>query len=219
MSEWSSPFPDGVAFVAVDPEVLSHDAAHPDELAQLRPRVVDRRRREFVLGRIAARRAIEALGHAPRPVLVGPQREPQWPPGLRGSITHCGDMAAAAVAEASITEGLGLDVEDSRRITSDVEAMVTDAIERRWSAGDPLRVAMLFSAKESIFKAFYRLRGELFGFEAVRLRATPEGLRATLRERLGPDHPAGAVVEVGCVRRGPLVMTSVLLPGRAQPSG
>ena len=49
---------------------------------------VDSRRREFVTARRCAREALAKLGHAPGPIRVGPRREPQWPTGLVGSITH-----------------------------------------------------------------------------------------------------------------------------------
>ena len=212
-----SPFPAEVAFVVLDASVSSGDRAHPEELALLHPQAVAKRRRDFTLGRIAARRAIEALGETPRPVLVGPHREPLWPPGLIGSITHAAGLAAAAVARCSRTEGLGLDIEDAGAVRAEIEPTIADASERGWTKADPRRVAMLFSAKEALFKAFFRLRGELFGFEAVRLRPIASGFEATLLEPMSPRHPAGFTLPIACSWSGSMVMSSTMLPPEVQP--
>lgn len=209
---WTSPFPDWVAFAALEESALGQEQAQPEELACLSPAAVDKRRREFILGRVVARKAIEGLGRAPTPILVGHNREPQWPEELRGSITHAAGWAAAAVAPGARAANLGLDLEDSGAITPGIEGAVSDEVERRWTGGDPVKVALLFSAKESVFKAFHRFRREYFGFEAVRLRWQGAGFEATLREAMGPGWPVGARVEIGCIQRGSLVLSSLLLP-------
>jgi 4'-phosphopantetheinyl transferase N-terminal domain len=50
----------------------------------------------------------------PPPVLQGLGREPAWPQGIVGSITHCGPWAIAAVASSESIEALGIDLEDYR---------------------------------------------------------------------------------------------------------
>jgi hypothetical protein len=52
-------------------------------------RAVDKRRREFQTVRHCARRALRELGVPPAAVLPGERREPVWPPGVVGSLTHC----------------------------------------------------------------------------------------------------------------------------------
>src|SRR5262245_29080334 len=64
--------------------------------------------REFTLGRLCARRALEALGHAPVPILRGPGREPLWPDGLVGSITHTRRYCAAVVAPRTRLVSVGI---------------------------------------------------------------------------------------------------------------
>lgn len=207
----ASPFPDTVAFSLVHTSVLQSEQAHPEELQALSPRAVPSRRREFSLGRIAARRALASLGQA-GPVGIGAGREPLWPEGFVGSITHSGDVAAGAAAPLSTTAGLGLDLEDSRRVKPDMEPLIADPEERRWTAGDPLRLAQLFSAKESLFKALYRFRQEHFGYDAVRLHPIAEGFVATLREDMGSYRAKGAELGVKRTITGSWVLTSVLLP-------
>ncbi len=58
---------------------------------------VEKRRREFVTARRCAREALGKLGFAPVPIGAGPRREPVWPVGMAGTITHCDGYRAAAV--------------------------------------------------------------------------------------------------------------------------
>ena len=73
------------------------DPLLPAERAAL-GQVVDGRRRDFAAGRHCARRALARLVGSPEPILSGPDREPVWPQGIVGSITHCDGYRAAAVA-------------------------------------------------------------------------------------------------------------------------
>ena len=212
---WTSPFPSWVAFASLDEAALASASPLPEELALLSPGAVAKRRRDFSLGRLVARAAIEELGQPAPPLLIGHNREPLWPAALRGSITHAAGWAAAAVAPATRTANLGLDLEDSRAIRPGIEEAVTDADERRWTGGDPVKVALVFSAKESVFKAFHRFRQEYFGFEAVHLRWTGAGFEGTLREAMGRDWPLGTRVEIGCIEKDALVLSWLLLPAAA----
>src|SRR5262249_41084450 len=100
-TEWSigllrDLFPKGVCVVATngvdDPHPLM-----PGEVDAV-SRAVPSRRREFALGRWCARRALGGLGIAPQSIPVGEGRAPTWPHGVVGSITHCREFVAAAVA-------------------------------------------------------------------------------------------------------------------------
>ncbi|MEV4420566.1 hypothetical protein AB0L40_11415 [Patulibacter sp. NPDC049589] len=59
----------------------------PEEFVAVR-HAVETRRREFVTGRACAHRALAALGVPVVPIMSGPNREPLWPEGVVGSITH-----------------------------------------------------------------------------------------------------------------------------------
>ena len=81
--------------------VVTVEARDGDWTAPLLPeeeplvaRAVDKRRREFAAGRACARRALEQLGLPASPILAGPRREPLWPPGVVGALTHCRGIAA-----------------------------------------------------------------------------------------------------------------------------
>ncbi len=211
--DFPSPFPPTVCFAhaALDGAL---SAPHPDEAAALGPRAVDKRRREFAAGRAAARAALAALGlDPPPPVPAAPDRAPIWPAGVVGAITHTRTDALAAVARRAACGGLGLDLEHLgglRRL--DVARQVADDAERAWIGADRRRLLAVFSAKESIYKAFYPRHGRYFGFGAVTLTPTDAGFEATLNEALGPGYPAGSRVPISVGWWGDQVLTAVWLP-------
>src|SRR5947207_7559339 len=92
------------------------EAALAEELA-LVGEAGDKRRREFAAGRACARLALERLGRSNGPVLRGSNREPVWPDGVVGSITHTAGYCAAAVTEASCVLGLGIDAEANQALS------------------------------------------------------------------------------------------------------
>ena len=88
-------------------------ALHPDEAPAV-VRAVAKRQLEFAAGRHYAHSALQALGAAPGPLLVGPARAPLWPAGVVGAISHDDGWAAAAVARQVDCAGLGIDIESLR---------------------------------------------------------------------------------------------------------
>lgn len=135
------------------------------------------RRQEFARSRICAHAAIAALGLPPRPILMGPRREPRWPAGLVGSITHCPGYRAAAVAAAADVLAVGVDAEPDRPLSPEVARLAftdTDRAEsgpltrfRNWD-----RVA--FSARESAFKAWFAVTGRWLDFADATLALQPD---------------------------------------------
>ncbi|MBB5937893.1 4'-phosphopantetheinyl transferase EntD [Streptomyces zagrosensis] len=151
------------------------DVLFPEEEALL-GRSVLKRRREFTTVRACARRAMAGLGLPPVPVLPGKRGEPGWPKGLVGSMTHCDGYRAAALAPATVARSIGIDAEPHAPLPDGVLDVVTLAPERErgkeiadgaWGDGPVHWDRLLFSAKESVFKAWYPLaRRELDFTEA-----------------------------------------------------
>ena len=86
---------------------------------------VEVRRREFVTARRCAREALAKLGHAPVPIRSGPMREPQWPAGMVGSITHTIGFRAAAIAPRGVLASVGIDTEHNARLPVGIEESIT----------------------------------------------------------------------------------------------
>ena len=142
------------ADAGVVPELL------PEEEACLGA-VVSKRREEFSLGRAAARQAFKKIGiNEQVPVLCGEGREPLWPEGVIGSITHCNRTAVTVVTKEEEIVGIGIDLESLDDTTrTDVSPRVCTERELAWLEGCAAEknraLLSLFSAKETIYKAFY----------------------------------------------------------------
>jgi 4'-phosphopantetheinyl transferase EntD len=155
-------------------------------------RSVDSRRREFTTARACARRALAGLGIEPVPILPGPRGAPRWPPGVVGSMTHCAGYRAAVVARADEVTTLGVDAEPHGPLPDGVAEAVTIGDEpdrlRELRHTEP-RVhwdRVLFSAKESVYKAWFPLTGRWLGFEeaVITLVRIPGAWHGTFTGRL-----------------------------------
>jgi len=158
--------PDDVAIVAAT-EKLAKGSLLEDE-ARFTGSMVPKRRAEFTAGRVTARAALEKLGHEPGPIAIGPSREPVWPQGVVGSISHTGAFCAAAVAESRSVESLGLDIEEATPLEHEVQRLVCRPEELDWlepvAAQTPWAGKLIFSAKESIYKCWFPIEGVFLDF-------------------------------------------------------
>ena len=186
-------------------------------------RAVEKRRHEFTVVRACARRAMDKLGVPPQPVLPGERGAPLWPEGLTGSMTHCAGYCGAALVRAADLASLGIDAEPHEPLPEGVLAAVALPAEsqrlRRLAADRPEVHwdRLLFSAKESVYKAWFPLTRMWLDFSEadIDVSAGPDGpLDGTFRARLlvpGPvvgDHRLGHFEGTWTVRRG-LVATAV----------
>ncbi|WP_433873282.1 4'-phosphopantetheinyl transferase family protein [Saccharopolyspora sp. CA-218241] len=150
-------------------------ALFPAEEALVR-RAVDKRRREFGTGRWCARRALRELGVADAPLLRDERGAPRWPDGVLGSITHCDGYRAAAVVRAGRWRALGIDAEPDSPLPGGVGEVIALPEERRALAAlgtDLPWDRILFSAKESVYKAWYPLTRAWLEFEQARVELDP----------------------------------------------
>ena len=168
---------------------LSH-AVEPVGPADLFPQeaqaiagAVPLRQHEFAAGRKAARAALRR----PLPIPMGADRAPVWPPGWVGSITHAGGWAIAAVSADHRLLGIDLELDDD--LPADIWDTVLlpserDGLHGRADAGRLARV--IFSAKESAYKAQYPLSRALFGFEQFAVDLGEGVFTATFQGAVGP---------------------------------
>jgi 4'-phosphopantetheinyl transferase EntD len=165
--------------VAVDTFTTPPDATlFPEEELIIR-NSVDKRRQEFTTARWCARQAMARLGRPPMPVLPGPRGEPQWPNGLVGSITHCAGYRGAVLAEATVITTVGIDAEPNQALSNGVLPAVSLPDER--VRIDTLRREhpevhwdrLLFSAKESVYKAWFPLTSRWLDFEDADVTIDP----------------------------------------------
>lgn len=170
----------------------------PEE-EQLVARAVEKRRREFASGRACARRALAQLGLEPGPILSGEKGEPRWPPGVVGSITHCEGYRGCAVARREDLVSIGVDAELDAPLPAGLLADIALPEERQRLAALARQEPgvswdrLLFSAKESVYKAWFPLAGRWLGFEDASLELDP-GDRSFAAHLLVPGPKLGGDV-------------------------
>jgi 4'-phosphopantetheinyl transferase EntD len=146
-------------------------------------RAVSKRRREFATVRHCARLGLGALGIEPVALVPRQRGAPAWPQGVVGSMTHCDGYRAAAVARSTEVRGLGIDAEPHGPLPEGVLNLVSRPAERIHLAA--LADAhpgvhwdrILFSAKESVYKAWFPLTSEWLGFDEAELSLDVDGGR------------------------------------------
>jgi 4'-phosphopantetheinyl transferase EntD len=148
----------------------------PEEIKIL-GNVVDRRRIEFATGRYCAKKAISLLGVTPTAIVIGDGREPVWPSGIVGSITHCSGYCAAVVTKSSSILSIGADAEENLPLPEGVFELIADTQERVGSTNlNAMTIhwdRLLFCAKEAVYKAWYNITKEWLDFSDCRIGWDP----------------------------------------------
>lgn len=164
---------------------------------------VSKRRAEFLSGRLCARRALARFGLPPQAIVAGAMREPLWPAGFVGSITHCDGFCGAAVAPATVLRGIGIDAEVNQWLPPELLEQVASAAEREHlrslpEGPFPQWSSLLFSIKESIFKCWFPITHRWLDFEQAEVRLSPASrsfsatiLHAAANDELFPRHLTG----------------------------
>lgn len=145
---------------------------------------VPKRKAEFLVGRYVAQFALSKLGVEVEEIKIGKHRAPVWPDGIIGSITHTASTVLCAV---SVNDNsryhLGIDLENwiKAETATELEGMIISQVEKRLllrlGISYSQALTLVFSAKESIFKAFYPSVGDYFGFDAVEIVSISEKRR------------------------------------------
>ncbi|MFG1811850.1 4'-phosphopantetheinyl transferase [Streptomyces sp. NPDC049040] len=150
---------------------------HPEE-ERFAVDALGRRSGDFVIGRHCAHTALRRLGVPPSPILSGESGAPLWPRGVVGSITHCPGYGAAAVVRAGDVVTVGIDAEPCEALPGGVLKLVSLPRERE----DLARLSglvpwdkLLFSAKESVYKAWFPLTGKWLGFRDAQVTFDADG--------------------------------------------
>ena len=133
---------------------------------------VAKRQRDYLAGRACAQ-FLYAKYRVPWDGLLTypdthPQRgAPQWPEGFVGSISHSKDLAVACMYPGHEVRSVGLDTE-SIMSPARAEQLRSQILHPRedW-VSSPLELTLVFSLKESIYKALHPLLQRFIGFQEV----------------------------------------------------
>jgi 4'-phosphopantetheinyl transferase EntD len=210
----------------------------PEEAAVI-GQAADKRRREFRTVRACARQALRQLGVDPVPILPGDRGAPQWPSGVVGSMTHCDGYRGTAVARAADVASIGIDAEPDEPLPDRVLGLVSLPDERTMLAGLPPSPAgsavlaasamarpraagpwpcwdrLLFSAKESVYKAWFPLTHRWLSFDEAAVTIGPADGSFTARLLVpGPEVNSRplSIFEGRWLARDGLLVTVVTVP-------
>ncbi len=141
---------------------------------------VEKRQAQFLAGRIAARYALNTikLKQDKTYIGIGTHREPIWPDGIAGSISHYKNIAFA-IAKQQKTGGLGLDIQtifDDRQTHKIIKLILSPSDQVLFETGisglsGNQLATLIFSAKESFFKAVFKQVGDYFDFNVVSIKS------------------------------------------------
>jgi 4'-phosphopantetheinyl transferase EntD len=135
-------------------------------------RSLPKRVAEFTAGRACARAALAELHIVDFPLHVGARREPLWPSGITGSITHAHDYCGVAVAETTRFASLGIDAERRGSVRPELWSQLTTQLERssleRITRARAIDLAtVIFSAKEAFYKCQFQVTRQWINFSEV----------------------------------------------------
>ncbi len=170
------------------------DAALCPEEEAMVEHAVEKRRREFATARACAREALAELGLPRQAILSGPKGEPLWPTGIVGAITHCEGYRACALARSNELCSIGVDAEPHLALPNGLLADIALPEEREHLRELARQMPathwdrLLFSIKESVYKAWFPLAERWLGFEDAVITIDPA--KQTFSARLlvpGPE--------------------------------
>ena len=162
------------------------------------------RRAEFSAGRRLARLALATLGCATSQIPIGERGMPIWPEGYVGSITHCDGLCAALAARAGIgLRSIGIDIERTNCVDSVLAELVLSQQERRFLGEASFFSrdigSLIFSAKESIYKAAFPIVRRFLDFSEVSLDLDER--LSSFRTAVRLDHPGPSEASLSIVGR------------------
>ena len=145
------------------------------------------RKLSFSSGRRCVRAAQDAIALARFPVgRAG--KEPIWPSGCVGSISHSSSVAVAVVSKS--LAGIGLDIESANRVTEKIWPTVFTKNEQTWLSRAPSFCAdVMFSAKEAGYKAIFPSGRKFIGFHdaEIHLDLSRQQFRIVYLGQHGPN--------------------------------
>lgn len=161
---------------------------YPQHLDQ----AVAKRKAEYLAGRFAAKQALKNLGINVNQIDSGKHGAPIWPKGIAASITHTNKTAICLAASDQHYMYLGVDIENIVTIATahQLKSMIIDQHEERLLLKLPVDFSVLFtlafSAKESLFKAFYPYVNKYLNFNIAKLSAISMSMQ-TIEFKLAAD--------------------------------
>ncbi len=137
--------------------IKMHQITVPETLKK----AVPKRQAEFIAGRTLANVALGKLGFPQTHIPIGKHRSPVWPIGAIGSISHNASFAVACAKFKGNKSAIGIDIETlfTEPQAIEVQALICHKEDFKWFNNSSLSymelMTLIFSVKESLFKAVY----------------------------------------------------------------
>lgn len=163
---------------------------------------VVKRKAEYLASRYAAQRALRLFGCNETPG-TSPDRSPVWPSGWCGSLSHSDECSIAVIAPKKSGMMPGIDIEFFAPQTMTETADMFMSADEKYvllNSGIDYTTALLiiFSVKESLFKAIYPEVGRFFNFDAAkvcRIDTSDKKITLELTQNLSRNRIIGSRIE------------------------
>jgi 4'-phosphopantetheinyl transferase EntD len=181
-------------------------------------RAVAKRKSEFLAGRYLAKIALQSIGKSCHYIAIGKNRAPVWPQGILGSISHTSAIAQCVITDHQDYQNIGLDIEhwltsaDANNIASSIVKSAAEYLPIMTYLPFNKALTLIFSAKESLFKAIYKEVGKYFDFYAAQVTSfqfTKNELTLTIIQELSLTIPYGKQFQCKYEIRDDLVVTLI----------
>ncbi len=126
-------------------------------------------RQQAAAARIAARTLLDEAGNSDWSLPRRQGNPPSWPPGIVGSLSHCGDLGVAALSTRGTWRGIGIDVEPAEPLDAELLDTIASPEELSETGRDPMAVRILFSLKEAVYKAVHPMDRQFLEPHEVRV--------------------------------------------------
>lgn len=190
----------------------------PDSLL----RAVPKRRCEYLAGRVLFRQLLQQHNQPAWPLLNTPAGAPLWPPGYTGSVSHSDGTAICCLCPTGVYKAVGIDIETilNTKTGTDIEQLILQPAEQPLlrqltDIADTELLTIVFSAKESLYKALYPQVQRFFGFDDAAVTSIlPDTQQFTLRltSSLSPQLNTGTEFHGHYRYLGQQVISLIALP-------
>ncbi len=135
-----------------------------------------KRLKDFSTGRYCARKALATIGLNNVEILVGDDKQPIWPTGYVGSISHSSKLVGAVAAKAFKVKSIGLDIETIGKIKPGMWRLLyteaeSDFLNSFTGEEQAYYTTLIFSYKEAFYKLQYPLTKTFLNFTDAEVKA------------------------------------------------
>lgn len=134
-----------------------------------------KRLKDFSTGRYCARKALAKIDCVNAEILMGNDKQPIWPKGYVGSISHSNKLVGAVACKDYQIRSIGLDIETIGKIKPQMWRLLYTKAESEFLntfTGEDLayHTTLIFSFKEAFYKLQYPLTKTFLEFTDVEIK-------------------------------------------------